>query len=81
MKKKSGISTVLLDEKERQIINDNGATLKGVVKVGLMVLEGTLPKINKLAEKLAESLQEKAILEQELKKFKKLYYVDCNKGN
>jgi hypothetical protein len=68
MKEKAGITTVFLDSEERKIIADNGATLKGVVRLGIQVLTGNLQKINKLAEKLSEALQEKALVEEKLRK-------------
>jgi hypothetical protein len=65
--KKGGITTLFLSKEDRAILNTHGVTVRGCFNMGVKVLDGTLPKIQQLAAKLAEVLQEKAQIEQKLK--------------
>lgn len=66
MKEKSGNATVFLSEKERKEILAEGVTLRHVLKIGMMAIKGTLPKIQKLAEKLSFYARKAENLEAEL---------------
>lgn len=65
---KAGNTSIFLSIEDRKRLALSGATVRGCFFIGLQAIEGSLPKIRRLAEKLSEVLQEKAVLEDKLKK-------------